>query len=56
MTKAQGKTLFYKHMYHIMGSLIPEYSKHMLGTQDGCKNEQLHAQIMRLGGGCHTII
>ena len=26
MTKPQGKTLFYRHMNHIMGNLIPTYS------------------------------
>ena len=31
LTKAQSKYLFHRHMYHIMGNIIPEYSKPMLG-------------------------
>ena len=50
MTKAQSKTLFYRHMNHIMGSIIPQYSKSMLGIKDECL-KQSHARNMGLGEG-----
>lgn len=34
MTKAQGKTLFHRHMSHIMGSIKPTYAFKMLGIND----------------------
>jgi hypothetical protein len=33
MTKATPKTLFYRHMNHIMGKLIPSYATHMAEKQ-----------------------
>ena len=33
LTKAHGRTLFHRHMQHIMGSIIPEYSKSILGKK-----------------------
>ena len=34
MTKATPRTLFYRHMNHIMGKLIPSYAVHMKTKRD----------------------
>ena len=41
MTKAQAKPLFYRHVYHIMGSITPHYSKEMLGLDIHRSNDPM---------------
>jgi dUTP pyrophosphatase len=53
LTKAQGRILFYRHMYHIMGTIIPQYSFKMLGLNIN-EMKQSHVQNMSLGEGVTT--
>ena len=49
LTKAHAKTLFYCHMNHIMGNIVPQYTCHTLGTDS--TSVQSHHEITRLGEG-----
>ena len=53
LTKPQPKLLFYRHMNHIMGKIIPEYSKHMLDI-DGHIKRTIQCQKHKIGGGCNN--
>ena len=59
MTKAQGKTLFHRHMNHIMGKHKPKYTTPMFGIKV-LKDTQFHDTIEspcskhKIGGGYYN--
>ena len=62
MTKATPRTLFYRHMNHIMGKIIPSYAKHLQNERKKqlnkltwhIKNLDVHSSLTEVmnTGGC----
>ena len=60
LTKPQGKTLFYRHMNHIMGRIKPQYVNSRFDTSIKllCQSRQFHSmpgQHYEIGGGCDKV-
>ena len=63
LTKAQSQQLFYRHMNHIMGMVIPKYSYDMLGISPNAgtisRSEHSYRRLSRsehkIEGGCHNM-